>query len=57
MRSLRAPAARDPLVFVYGIDAARLMVVGDSKNRLLDAANPTAGVNRRVQIVNEGDGS
>lgn len=53
----RAKAVHDYLVFHYGIDAARLKSVGYGKTRLLDSANPTAGVNRRVQIVNEGEGS
>ena len=53
----RAKAVQDYLVFHYGIEAARLKAVGFGKTRLLDAANPTAGANRRVQIVNEGEGS
>jgi len=53
----RAKVVHDYLIFHYGIDAQRLKSVGYGKSRLLDAANPTAGVNRRVQIVNEGDGS
>ena len=53
----RAKAVHDYLVFHYGIDAARLKSVGYGKTRLLDSANPTAGVNRRVQVVNEGEGS
>ena len=53
----RAKAVQDYLVFHYGIDAQRLKAVGYGKTRLLDSANPTSGVNRRVQIVNEGEGS
>jgi outer membrane protein OmpA-like peptidoglycan-associated protein len=53
----RAKAVQDYLVFHYGIDLARLKAVGYGKTRLLDSANPNAGVNRRVQIVNEGEGS
>jgi outer membrane protein OmpA-like peptidoglycan-associated protein len=53
----RAKAVQDYLMFHYGIDAQRLKAVGYGKTRLLDSANPTSGVNRRVQIVNEGEGS
>jgi outer membrane protein OmpA-like peptidoglycan-associated protein len=53
----RAKAVQDYLVFHYGIDAQRLKSVGYGKTRLLDSTNPNAGVNRRVQIVNEGEGS
>ena len=53
----RAKAVQDYLVFYFGIDSARLKAVGYGKTRLLDAANPNSGINRRVQIVNEGEGS
>lgn len=53
----RAKAVQDYLVFHYGIDAERLKAVGYGKTRLLDTANPNSGVNRRVQVVNEGEGS
>lgn len=53
----RAKAVQDYLVFQYGIDVQRLKSVGYGKTRLLDASKPTDGVNRRVQIVNEGEGS
>jgi outer membrane protein OmpA-like peptidoglycan-associated protein len=53
----RAKAVHDYLVFHYGIDAQRLKAVGYGKTRLLDAAKPNDGVNRRVQIVNDGDSS
>lgn len=53
----RAKAVQDHLVFHYGIDVQRLKAVGYGKTRLLDAAKPNDGVNRRVQIVNEGEGS
>ncbi len=52
----RAEAVRDYLVLTYAVDAARLKPVGYGKMRPLDAANPAAAVNRRVQIVNQGDG-
>jgi outer membrane protein OmpA-like peptidoglycan-associated protein len=53
----RAKAVQDYLVFHYGIDVQRLKSVGYGKTRLLDLARPNDGVNRRVQIVNEGEGS
>jgi outer membrane protein OmpA-like peptidoglycan-associated protein len=53
----RAKAVQDYLVFHYGIDVQRLTSVGYGKTRLLDLARPNDGVNRRVQIVNEGEGS
>src|SRR6185503_8894136 len=53
----RAKAVQDYLVFHYGIEAQRVKAVGYGKTRLLDSANPTSGANRRVQIVNEGEGS
>ncbi len=53
----RAKAVQDYLVFHYGIDLQRLKSVGYGKTRLLDSAKPADGVNRRVQIVNEGEGS
>lgn len=53
----RAKAVQDYLVFHYAIDVQRLKAVGYGKTRLLDSAKPNDGVNRRVQIVNEGEGS
>ena len=53
----RAKAVQDYLVFHYGIEAGRVKAVGYGKSQPLDKANPTSGVNRRVQIVNEGEGS
>ena len=53
----RAKAVQGYLVFHYGIDAGRVKAVGYGKARLLDPANPNSGANRRVQIVNEGEGS
>lgn len=53
----RAKAVQDYLVFQYGVDPQRVKAVGYGKSKLLDAANPLSGVNRRVQIVNEGEGS
>ena len=53
----RAKAVQDYLVFQYGVDPVRVKAVGYGKTKLLDAANPNSGVNRRVQIVNEGEAS
>ena len=50
----RAEAVRSYLVANYGIKPDRLEAVGRGSDDLLDPANPTSGVNRRVQIVNLG---
>lgn len=46
----RARAVRDYLVEHHGIDAARLKTVGYGEARLVEATDPTAAVNRRVQF-------
>ena len=46
----RARAVRDYLVQRHGIDAARLKTVGYGEARLVEAADPGAGINRRVQF-------
>ncbi|VTU24253.1 Outer membrane porin F precursor [Variovorax sp. PBL-H6] len=46
----RARAVRDYLVHRHGIDAARLKTVGYGEAQLVEAADPTAAVNRRVQF-------
>ncbi len=46
----RARAVRDYLVQRHGIDAARLKTVGYGEARLVEAADPTAAINRRVQF-------
>jgi outer membrane protein OmpA-like peptidoglycan-associated protein len=46
----RARAVRDYLVQRHGIDAARLKTVGYGEARLVEPADPTAAVNRRVQF-------
>jgi len=50
----RAMAVRGYLVSNYGIKPDRLEAVGRGPDAPLDPANPTSGVNRRVQIVNLG---
>ena len=47
----RAQSVVDFLV-LQGVGAARLSSVGKGESELLDPANPTSGVNRRVRIVN-----
>jgi outer membrane protein OmpA-like peptidoglycan-associated protein len=46
----RARAVRDYLVQRHGIDGARLKTVGFGEGRLIEAADPSAAVNRRVQF-------
>ena len=46
----RALSVRDYLLRRHGIDPARLVALGFGFERLLDAAEPTADVNRRVEI-------
>ncbi len=50
----RAQAVRDYLVKTFGVPQERLDAVGRGEKMLLDPANPTSAVNRRVQIVNLG---
>jgi outer membrane protein OmpA-like peptidoglycan-associated protein len=48
----RAEAVRDYLVRRYHVDRALLETKGFGRSRLLDPANPTSEVNRRVQVTN-----
>lgn len=48
----RAKAVVTHLVSFYGIAPDRLKPVGYGKSRLVDAANPKSGLNRRVEIIN-----
>ncbi|HLY58093.1 MAG TPA: OmpA family protein [Stellaceae bacterium] len=50
----RANAVRDDLISEYNVSGDRLVAVGKGQNEPLDAANPEAAANRRVQIVNLG---
>lgn len=54
LSSRRAEAVRDYLTSRHGITAARLEARGLGERALLDASNPDAAVNRRVEIVNMG---
>ncbi len=48
----RADAVKKYLAEQYGIDEGKLITVGYGKTQLKDTANPFAGENRRVQVVN-----
>ena len=48
----RADSIKRYLVDKYSIPATDLVTVGYGKTKLKDPANPTAEVNRRVQVVN-----
>lgn len=48
----RAESIKRYLVQNYGLNGGDLVTVGYGKTKLKDAANPTAPVNRRVQVVN-----
>jgi outer membrane protein OmpA-like peptidoglycan-associated protein len=48
----RADTIKRYLVELYGMAGSDLVTVGYGKTRLKDPANPTAAVNRRVQVVN-----
>jgi len=48
----RADAIKQYLTEKYGIAGANLVTVGYGKTRLKDPSEPTAPINRRVQVVN-----
>ncbi|MDQ8727122.1 OmpA family protein [Bradyrhizobium sp. LHD-71] len=48
----RADSLKKYLMEKYGIAAADLVTVGYGEAKLKNASNPTAGENRRVQVVN-----
>jgi outer membrane protein OmpA-like peptidoglycan-associated protein len=52
----RAETVRLQLITTNKIEASRLEVVGYGESRLLDSSQPISGVNRRVRVVNLGDG-
>ena len=52
----RARAVRRYLTQHFDLNRSRLTVVGKGENDLLDPEHPDSGVNRRVQIVNLGEG-
>jgi outer membrane protein OmpA-like peptidoglycan-associated protein len=51
----RAEAVKRFLAEKHGIDASTLVTVGHGKFQLKNTANPFAGENRRVQLVNMAD--
>jgi len=50
----RADAIRAALIDPFGVNPAVLEAVGVGKEQLQDRKNPTAAINRRVQLVNVG---
>jgi outer membrane protein OmpA-like peptidoglycan-associated protein len=52
----RAEAVRDYIVFQYDIEPDRIETVGFGKTQLLDPSKPEDGINRRVQVINIGEG-
>ena len=50
----RARAVSAYLSSRFGVEAARLKTVGRGESQPFDLADPTSGVNRRVQVVNLG---
>jgi OmpA-OmpF porin, OOP family len=50
----RADAIRDALVTTFRIPAQRVQAVGLGEEQFQDRENPTAPINRRVQIVTIG---
>jgi outer membrane protein OmpA-like peptidoglycan-associated protein len=48
----RAQSVRRYLVVNFGIPEKQILVTGFGKEQLKDPANPLAGVNRRVEVVN-----
>jgi outer membrane protein OmpA-like peptidoglycan-associated protein len=52
----RAAAVRNYLVFQYDIEPDRIESVGFGKTQLLDPSKPEDAINRRVQVINVGEG-
>jgi outer membrane protein OmpA-like peptidoglycan-associated protein len=50
----RAAAVKDFLVRTFGISPERLISYGRGKSALKNTADPFAGENRRVQVINKG---
>lgn len=57
LSSRRAESVKSYLMTQHGISAARLEARGLGERALLDAGNPDAAINRRVEIVNLGAAS
>jgi outer membrane protein OmpA-like peptidoglycan-associated protein len=52
----RAAAVRNYLVFQYDLEADRIETAGFGKTQLLDPSKPEDAINRRVQVINIGEG-
>jgi outer membrane protein OmpA-like peptidoglycan-associated protein len=52
----RAEAVRSYLVFQYDLEPDRIEAAGFGKTQLLDPSKPDDGINRRVQVINLGEG-
>jgi outer membrane protein OmpA-like peptidoglycan-associated protein len=52
----RAEAVRNYIVFQYDIEPDRIETAGFGKSQLLDPSKPEDGINRRVQVINLGEG-
>ena len=52
----RAEAVRSYLVFQYDLEPDRIEAAGFGKTQLLDPSKPEDGLNRRVQVINLGEG-
>ena len=52
----RAEAVRNYLVFQYDLEPDRIEAAGFGKTQLLDPSKPEDGINRRVQVINLGEG-
>ena len=46
----RANAVKQYLVVTHGLNASRLIPMGHGSSRLADPGNPTAAINRRVEV-------
>jgi outer membrane protein OmpA-like peptidoglycan-associated protein len=52
----RAAAVRNYIMFQYDIEPDRIETAGFGKTHLLDPSKPEDGINRRVQVINIGEG-
>jgi OmpA-OmpF porin, OOP family len=50
----RADAIRDVLATTFKVSSKRLQAIGLGEEQLLDAARPTAPINRQVEVVTVG---
>jgi outer membrane protein OmpA-like peptidoglycan-associated protein len=52
----RAEAVRNYIVFQYDVEPDRIETAGFGKTQLLDPLKPEDGINRRVPVINLGEG-